>query len=44
MEFERRKHVRLPVKISATLVAGDGLDRMAVAIADISDGRSRRRV
>jgi hypothetical protein len=37
MEFERRKHVRLPVKIGATLVAGGGLDRMAVAITDISD-------
>ena len=37
MDFERRKHVRLPVKISATLVAGGGLDRMAVAVTDISD-------
>lgn len=37
MEFERRKHVRHHVKISATLVAGDGLDRIAVAITDISD-------
>ena len=37
MEPERRRQMRHPVKISATLVAGDGLDRMAVAITDISD-------
>lgn len=37
MEPERRRQVRHPVKISATLVAGNGLDRMAVAITDMSD-------
>ena len=36
MELERRKHVRHSTKIVATLVAGDGLDRMAVAITDLS--------
>ena len=37
MEHERRRQRRHPVTISATLVAGDGRDRMSVAITDISD-------
>lgn len=41
MTAERRKHPRQQTKISATLVARDGLARIPVAITDVSLGGAR---
>ena len=44
MQKERRKHPRTPAKIEATLVLGDGVDRISGAITDISGAGARVRV
>jgi len=41
MTTERRKYPRTPAKIEATLVLGDGVDRIPGAITDISGAGAR---
>jgi len=41
MSIERRKHPRTPAKIEATVVLGDGVERLSAAITDISGAGAR---